>query len=183
MHVFVEMNVPYENLFSYISRRNIYSNFFHLSAEKLFKLICRAQPDEASPDIYDILTDTSTRCDPCQRIQNGPKLFRVSFSAGEVFLNACEILDAMYIDGTSVHRIVDEATRFSAEKFLPGMNTKQIRNASMEFWCLVFTGTPDQVLVDRRTSFGESLIMYGRLCNNEFSKTGIKSYNSFGLGE
>lgn len=166
-----------------ISWINIHRNFFHSPAEKLFKLIRKAQPDGDSPETYDILKDILTGCNPFQRMQNGPKRFWVSFGADEVIFNELLFLDVMYIDDTPVLHVIYEATWFSAAKFLHGMSKKHIRNASVECWPLVYTGIPNRIFVDQEFLFWKSFIAYERLCNVEVSQTGIEFHNSLGLGD
>lgn len=182
-HVYVKMQMPLKVLYTPAQLEKIHRNFFLPSADKLISLIRRAKPDEATPGTLRILKDISSRCDPCQRIQEEPRRFRVSFGAERTIFNGRILLDVMYIENLPVLHIIDELTRFSAARFLPGISTKQIWDTFVECWCLIYTGIPNKILVDQGSSFGEAFVVSGRLCNVNVSHTGIESHNSLGIGE
>ena len=93
---------------------------------KLFNLLKRARPDEVTAETLRTLEDLSQRCGPCQRIKPAPTRFRVSFGAEEVRFNERVLMDIMYIGSRPVLHVVDEATRFSAARFLPDAQTETI---------------------------------------------------------
>lgn len=66
----------------------------------------------ASLKTHSILKYVWACCDPCQRIQSGPKRFRVSFGADKVVSNKRVLLDTTYVENNSIFRIVNKATKF-----------------------------------------------------------------------
>lgn len=96
----------------------LHRQFFHPPVDKLFNLLRIARPEEATPETKAVLQDIKKRCDPCQRIQNAPHRFRVSFGTPEARFNERIMIDVMTIDGKKVLHVVDEGTRFSAARFL-----------------------------------------------------------------
>ena len=182
-HVYAEMDFTPSTFFTRAQLTKIHRQFFHPSAEKLFKLLHRARPDEATPEALKILKDIGKRCDPCQRIQNAPKRFRVSFGAENVRFNERILLDIMYLEGKPVLHIVDEATRFSAARFLSDVSTKTIWRAILECWGTIYTGLPNRMLVDQGSAFGKLFISMGAISDVQVERTGIEAHASLGLGE
>ena len=107
----------------------IHRQFFHPSPTKLFDLLKIARPEYATPETLQIFKEISSRCDPCQRIQPAPVRFRVSFGTENVRFNERIMMDIMYIDRKPVLHIVDEATKFSAARFLSTVSTESIWSA------------------------------------------------------
>ena len=161
----------------------LHRQFFHPSAQKLFNLLRRTRPEEATPETLNTLRNLSKRCDPCQRIQNAPTRFRVSFGAETVRFNERILLDVMYIDGKPVLHIVDEGTHFSAAQFLPDVSTKTIWKAILQCWATIYTGLLNRMLVDQGSAFGPLFINIGVVSNVGVDRTGIEAYSSLGLGE
>ena len=91
---------------------------------KLFHLLRRARPEDATPETLKLLKNISRRCAPCQRIQPAPVRFRVSFGTDNACFNERIMMDIMYINSLPVLHIVEESTRFSAAHLLPSMSTK-----------------------------------------------------------
>ena len=165
----------------------LHDQFAHPSAEKHYKMLKRARPEETAPETMRQLEELSKRCDPCQRIQNAPTIFRVSFGADNVRFNERLLMDIMYLYGKPVLHMVDEGTRFSAAKFVPDVSTKTIWETIIQCWAMVYTGLPRKILVDQGSSFGESfgdIFMHiGDAGNVEIQRTGVESHSSLGLGE
>lgn len=125
-HIYAQMKFPYSVLYTRAQLGTTHRNIFHPFPERQCILIRKAKPDETMPETLDILKDISARCDPCQRILVGPKQFRVSFQCENLAFNKRMFPDVIYIDGSPVLHIIDEATRFSAALFESGVSTKQI---------------------------------------------------------
>lgn len=74
-------------MFSRAELAKLHRQFYHPPAEKLFELLNRTRPDDTTPKTLEVLKGLSRQCDPCQRIQNAPKRFKVSFGAVNARLN------------------------------------------------------------------------------------------------
>ena len=101
-HVYAEMDCSTSVMFTRSQLAKLHKQFFHPSAHKLFNLLRRARPEEATPETLATLQELSKRCDPCQRIQNAATRFRVSFGAEHVKFNERILLDIMYINGKPI---------------------------------------------------------------------------------
>ena len=182
-HVFARMHFAFATFFARSQLLKLHKQFFHPSAQKLFNLLCRARPEEATPETLSILEDLSKRCDPCQRIQNAPRRFRVSFGADHVRFNERILLDIMYINGSAILHIVDEGTHFSAARFLADVSTKTIWKTILECWACIYTGLPNRMLVDQGSAFGPLFVSIWAMSNVEVQRTGIEAHSSLGIGE
>ena len=94
-HVYAERNIP-PVFFISAELRLLHSKFCHASADKLYRLLRRARPVDTTPQTLETLEHISRSYDPCQRIQNTPLRFRVSFGAEDVRFNERIFMDVMY---------------------------------------------------------------------------------------
>ena len=85
--MFVDMSCPRSVNFTRAQLEKLHKNFFHPSVEKLFNLIKRARPDEATQETRQILEEVSSNCDLCQRIKIGPKRFGVALGSENKIFN------------------------------------------------------------------------------------------------
>ena len=152
-HTYVPFDVGTQNFFTRAQLHKLQRQFFHPSAIRLFNLLKRARPEHATPETREILEEISRRCDPCQRIKPGPTRFRVSFGTEDGRFNERIMMDIMILDGEPVLHIVDEATKFSAARFLPNTETKTIWNILLSCWASIYTGLPNKILVDQGSNF------------------------------
>lgn len=182
-HLYAEMHLSTAMYFTRTQLSRLHRQFFHPSAQKLFNLMKRARPEEATPETLEVLKDLSRRCDPCQRIQNAPIRFRVTLGAEEVRFNERILIDIMVLEGDPVLHIVDDATKFSAARFLPDVSTDTIWRMIVECWASIYTGLPNRILTDQGSQFGERFIDLAHVSNVEVNRTGIEAHAILGLGE
>ncbi len=83
-HLHVDMDLSASVHFTRAQLSKLRRQFFHPSAQKLFNLLRRTRPDDATPETLRILEDFSKQCDPIQLISTAPVSFRVSFGAEDV---------------------------------------------------------------------------------------------------
>ena len=80
----------------------LHQKLFHPSGRKLFNLLLRARPEEATPGTLESSQDLAKRCDPCRRICKAPTRLRVSFggkrsaSIRECSLISCALMTDLY---------------------------------------------------------------------------------------
>lgn len=177
------MGFDHSSHFTRAQLTKMHRQFFHPSSEKLFKLLKRAQPGDATPETLKTLDDINKRCGPCQRIQNGPVRFRVSFGAENVCFNERILMDVMYIDGKPVLHIVDDGTHFGAARFLPDVSTGTIWSTLLKCWSTIYSGLPNRILTEQGTAFGDSFVYLAAVCNVQVDHTGVEAHSSLGLGE
>lgn len=182
-HLYAEMHFPPSMYFTRSQLLKLNSNFCHPSSQKLFNLLRRARPEEATPETLKVLEDLSKRCDPCQRIQNAPTRFRVSFGAQDSRFNERLFIDIMYIGNDPVLHVVNEGTRFGAARFLRDVSTKTIWTTLLECWATIYTGLPNRIIVDQGSQFGDLFISIGEASNVMVERTGIEAHSSLGLVE
>lgn len=111
-------------------------------------------------------------------IKRAPTRFRVSLRA-----EGCLFNDILYIDGKPVLHIVDEGTRFSAERFLLDVSTKTIFLIFLIFWAAIYTTFPHKILFHQGTAFGGMFKTAGALLHVEIEEPLANSYSSLGRDE
>ena len=146
-HVYTYINFPVLTFFTKLQLQKLHCQLCHLSATKLFSHRKRGRPEDLTPDTLKTLHEISQSCDPCQRIQDGPGLFRISFGDSTSRFNDCLVLDIVYIDGKPILQVVDESIHFSAAHFLPDVSTKTAWSTIVDFWASVYTGLPNSIRV------------------------------------
>lgn len=97
-HLYASIVGPSSTHFMRSQILKIHRNFFHSSSKKLFNLLVRTRPDEATTETLKFLEDLTKRCDYFQRITNAPHLFLVYFGAENVLFNETIIIYNMYIE-------------------------------------------------------------------------------------
>lgn len=182
-HLYVPLRFPTSSYFTKAQLSKLHRQFFHPSSSKLFNLIKRVSPNDATPETRAILEDLTKRRDPCQRIQHAPHRFRVTIGAENVRFNERIMMDIMYIGNAPILHIVDEATRFSAARFLPKVSSDCIWRVLLECWATIYTGLPNRILTDEGSQFGEKFIHLAKLSNVEVNRTGVEAHSNLGIGE
>lgn len=71
---------------------------YHSSADKLFRVIRRANIADATEEIRGRIDAVQMVCDVCQREADAPRSFKVSLTGETYVLKACVSLDIMYLD-------------------------------------------------------------------------------------
>ena len=109
-HVYAPVDPGIRTNFTRAQLHKLHRQFYHPSADKLFNLLLKARPEQATTETLEILKDISKICDPCQRIKPAPVRFRVSFGAENVRFNERILMDIMYVDQSPILHIVGEGT-------------------------------------------------------------------------
>lgn len=182
-HLFAQLQMPQITRFSRVQLQKLHRQFFHPSTEKLSNLIKKARPEHATPETRQELEEITARCDYCQRIQNAPLRFPVSFGADNIRFNERILLDIMYIDGDPVLHIVDDGTHLSAAKFLPNIQADTMWKTILDSLTTIYTGLPHRILTDQGASFGEPFAHLCRVGGLKLERTGIEEHSSLNLGE
>ena len=182
-HVYARMIAPSFVFYSTRTLRKLHQHFSHPSAEKLFNLLQRAGDKIVTAKTLKKLQDISARCDPCQRVKNAPRRFRVTVGHEDTRFNAIIFMDIFYLDGKPVLHIVDDATHFSAARFMPRVSTAAIWEALVLCWTAIYTGLPHTIMVDAGSVFRETFAEIAELHDVKTARTGVQSHNSLGIGE
>lgn len=109
-HLYSKMTVPVRTLFSREQLRKLHRQFAHPAAEKLYKLLRIAQPEQTSPETLKVLQDLTSCLEPCSKINNVPYRLCVPMGTENVRFNRRVNMDIMYLEGKPVRHLVDEAT-------------------------------------------------------------------------
>ena len=181
-HLYVEWDFP-KIWFSKEQIRKLHLQFYHPSADKLFRLIQRAKPGEATSETKKMLEDINRACTTCQRYTPKPFSFQVSMPKGIVF-NHELALDLMYLERLPVLHVVDTQTHFSSATFLYGESVEAVWYAFLECWVTLYPGYPDKMRTDQGTQFKSP--RWKELTDAtgiQLILSGVESHNSIGPGE
>jgi hypothetical protein len=64
-HVYLEWEQLHATMFSSEQLRKLHRQFFHPSADKLYNLLKRARPEDASEETRALLQEITESCHPC----------------------------------------------------------------------------------------------------------------------
>ncbi|KAI0996971.1 hypothetical protein K3495_g11210 [Podosphaera aphanis] len=130
--------------------RTLHRRFGQPSAIKLTNLLERAGHN--SSDHRRMLENINKYCSKCQRYAGSPMRFKFTLR-NDIDFNHSIYVDVMYIDGSPILHVVDEATRFQATKWLKNMSSGHIWNMPQACWIGVYLSPPDIINHDAGTSF------------------------------
>ena len=182
-HVYADIAKPDVIYFTRKELQKLHRHFAHPSAEKLYKLLRKARPEDTNQETLKTLEDLVKRCGPCQRIQSAPNRFRVLLGAEELRFNEEIYMDIMYIENNPVLHFVDAATNFSAARYPADVSTKTVWATFADCWALLYTGMPNRIRVDRGSCFGDQFFAIAKSVNVEVGRSGVEAHSSLGIGE
>lgn len=130
----------------------LHRRFGHPSADKLMKLLQRAELPDVGPETRKVLEKIERSCEPCQIYAQKPRRFKFTLREDKDF-NHSIYADVFYIDGKPVLHVVDEATNFQAAKWLKDMQAETLWRALRMCWIDVYVGPPDLVVHDAGKNF------------------------------
>ncbi len=180
-HLYAPMSFPAHWLYKSAQLLKLHRQYAHASADKLYNLLKRVGTEAVTPATLKQLDEIVARCDPCQRIRNALLRFPVTMEHEDVRFDPKACIDIMYLDEWPVLLIVDEATRFSAARFLPKISTDAVWDAIVMCWSSVYTGLPHYMMVDERSQFRKLFAELSAPHGVELPKSGIQSQKVWGL--
>ena len=176
------MSFPESTFYKIAQLLKLHRNFANLSAQNLYNLLERSGLVIVTPETLERLKTIVSSCEPCQPIRNAPLRFRVTIGHENQRFNARSYIDVVYLDGRPVLHIIDEATRFSAARFLAKNSTESVWETIVLCWSSVYTGLFDYVMVDEGSQFRKKFAELAKLHDGNLQKTPVESHNSFGIG-
>jgi hypothetical protein len=135
-------------LFTKSELQRLHLHFYHPSVRKLYNLIRRAKPHEATSDTRALLEEITEACKTCQHISKRPYRFRVSMPEDIIF-NQDLALDLMWLDGQATLHIVDTRTYFSSAAILKRQTVEGAWYAFLDAWATLYLGYPDTFKLDQ----------------------------------
>ena len=149
---FVPIREECVSFYTRVQLERLHRSLYHPSAEKMFALLRRADPDKLEPDTRAVLQDISRAFYTCQTFSPAPLSFKVSMPDDERF-NRSLRMDLFFIndEGTShpALHVADVATHFQAAVFLPGESAGDVWNAFLVCWSRLFVGDPEEIVTDQ----------------------------------
>jgi len=99
--------------------RRLHRRFGHPSAEKLYKVLERSGHEVNKHNIEQL----TKFCSFCQKYGRSPGRFKFTLRE-DLDFNHSIYVDIMYINGSPVLHVIDEATRFQAARWLQNISAK-----------------------------------------------------------
>lgn len=177
------METPTSIMYTRAQLYKAHCQFCHASAGSLYRLLKTAYPTNTTPQTMESLEGFTRRCDPCQRISIAPLRFSFALGAEEARFNETILVDIMYIGSFPVLHIVDEATHFSAAKFLRDIFTSTIWAALIECWASIYVGIPNRIRLDAGKNFGGKFSDIAKASDIRVDSSDIEAHSSLGIGE
>ena len=89
----------------------------------------------------------------------------------------------MYIDGTPVLHMDDDATHFSAAQFIEPLTTKFVWETILPSWEAVYIGLPNTLVFDDGSQFRDVFVEICEINDVKNKKSRTQHYSALGGGE
>lgn len=145
--------------------------------------------------LYQILTRTDhevdrkalehlTRyCTFCQKYGKSPGRFKFTLH-DDVDFNYCIYVDVMYISGSPLLHIVDQATRYQAGRWLQNISAKHTWDTLRACWIDTYLGPPDLIVHDSGKNFiSKDFKGYAAAMGITAKSVPVEAHNSIGMVE
>jgi hypothetical protein len=127
----------------------LHRRFGHPSAEKLYRVLERSGHDDVNKQAIDHLTKY---CSFCQKYGRSPGRFKFTLRE-DLDFNHSVYVDIMYINGSPVLHIIDEATRYQAARWLQNISAKHTWDTLRACWIDTYIGPPEYITHDAGRNF------------------------------
>lgn len=151
-HPFITWNSPIQCYFTETEIRRLHKRFGHPHQDKLFNLLRRADVGKDTPEMRKLIETITKMCSFCQKYAQKQGRFKFSLSDDKDF-NHTVFVDIFYLDGKAVLRVVDQATRYQAVRWLSTITADSVWRALRMCWIDVYVGPPDIVTHDAGKQF------------------------------
>lgn len=179
-HVFFEWDQT-EILFTREELTRLHLHFMHPSASRLFQLISRSDPANATSSVQKLLEDVSNACDTCKSFKSSPLRFKATIPDDKLLFNHTISIDLVWLYEKPVLHVIDQQTGFRNACFLKSKSAIDIWNAFIACWVCVYVGFPHKVRSDQESAIASDefrQIATSHGVKLEFS--GVASHNSMG---
>ena len=129
--------------------RRLHCRFGHPSAEKLYRVLERSGHNDVNRKAIDHLTKY---CSYCQKYGRSPGRFKFTLCK-DLDFNHSVYVDIMYINGSPVLHIIDEATRYQAACWLQNISAKHTWDILRTCWIDTYIGPPEYITHDAGRNF------------------------------
>lgn len=136
----------------------LHSHVLHPSVAKLFQSFRRAQPAEATGELYRTKKSISQYCGSCRSYSRDPFSFRATIGPEQFVFNLEMAIDLMWVAGNQVLHVVSTRTNFPNATVLRIKRTEDIWVAFVECWESVYVGYPRVARLDQEASFKTAVL-------------------------
>jgi len=160
--------------------RRLHRRFGHPSVRKLHNMLVRAGHVDANVRTIERIVKF---CQYCQLHEKSPGRFKFSLK-DDIDFNYRVFIDVFYLDGQPVLQAVDEATSFTAARFLEDMSAKTTWNTLRTCWIDTYLGPPDYLVHDAGTNFASiEFRSNARTIGSEIKEVPVEAHHSIGKVE
>ena len=138
----------------------LHRHYRHPTADKLYAILKRVNPNKVNTETLQILKDIQMKCSPCAKFSRKPLSFQIgNIDTNEIVFNKEIAMDIFWIEGTPVLHVIDLGTRYSAAQLLTKkpIDTDEVWNAFLKCWVLVYAGMPEIMFCDQGKEFTSKL--------------------------
>ncbi len=128
--------------------RQLHRRFDHSSIRTLYDLLERVDHEVEKS----ILKKLIKFCTFCQKHEKSLERFKFTLR-NDVNFNYSVIVDVMYVENSSILHVIDEATRFQADRWLQNISAKHIWEMLRLCWIDVYLNSSDHILHDVDKNF------------------------------
>lgn len=163
-----------------IELRQLHRRFGHPSVRRLFKLLDQAGYDDIDLKSIEHLTKF---CKQCQLHSKSPGRFKFTLK-DEYDFNYSVLVDILYLDSKPVLHVVDEATAFTAARFLKDESAKTVWDTLRTCWIDTYLGPPDYFVHDAGKNFASiEFQTEARTMAVDVKEVPVEAHNSIGKVE
>ena len=177
------MSFPHFLFYTTTQLEKMHRQFAHPSASKLFNLLKRAGTEAVDAKTFKRIRDIVARCEHVSAFTMRPSAFASPLDTNMFDLMPGHISILCISTASPSFHIVDEATRFSAARFLPKVSTDAVWDSLILCWSSVYTGLPHHVMVDEGSQFCKIFAELSALHDVKLEQSGVQSHHSLGIGE
>ena len=164
---------------SEIELRRLHRRFGHPSVDRLHRVLERTGHDHDRA----VLERLNKYCHFCQKYGRAPGRFRFVVQ-DDIEFNYNIIVDIMYISGSPILHIVDEATRFQAGRWLLNISAKHTWETLQACWIDTYLGPPDCITTDAGKNFiSREFTEYASTLSIRIKAVPVEAHNSIGMVE
>ncbi|KAI1005021.1 hypothetical protein K3495_g3195 [Podosphaera aphanis] len=162
--------------------KRLHRRFGHPSVDRLYRLLDRAGYEDNN-NHRNILQHITRFCQHCQRHGGSPGRFRFTLK-DNVRFNYCIVVDIMYIDGNPLLHVIDEGTKFQADRWLQNLSAKHTWDMLQTCWIDTYLGPPDIISHDAGKNFvSKEFREYAQNVVTQTKGVPVESHHSIGLVE
>jgi hypothetical protein len=133
-----------------IELRRLHRRFDHLSARRLYEILTRSDHDDVESRVIEHL---NKYCHHCQMHEKSFERFSFSIKDSDSEFNFNILVNILYIDSKLVLHLVNETTRFQADRWLKDISARRVWDQFRTCWIDTYLRSSDVIITDSDKQF------------------------------